>query len=282
MNATCCGAHPVTYTQGSYASYHPAFRVPQVRHSSLSPLPTKVLLDLGKMARLGCQALMIVGCAFLLAQAVRRRIRPDIAALGAGAVVVALGAELIPGVGQFYGASRLYQQALVILGLAFIIMADEILKRFPRVLRRPILAVIVLLAFLSSSPLSAQYLGSPELSLQLNNSGLYYDLYYVHGADLAGITWLDAHAGPNSVIFADRFATRKIVTFSSRPLVIVDNVLPQNLTPNTYVFEDVDNVTRGVAYDFVDGVEVPYKFPTEFVAAHKKLVFRDGNVEIFQ
>ena len=74
MNATCCGAHPVTYTQGSYASYHPAFRVPQVRHSSLSPLPTKVLLDLGKMARLGCQALMIVGCAFLLAQAVRRRI----------------------------------------------------------------------------------------------------------------------------------------------------------------------------------------------------------------
>jgi hypothetical protein len=75
---------------------------------------------------------------------------------------------------------------------------------------------------------------------------------------------------------------RKIATFSPRPISVVSSVLPRDISRDGFVFEDVDNVTRGVAYDCVDGQAVFYWFPTAFVKDHKRLVISEGNVRIYR
>jgi len=270
------------YPPATYRGYIAALQVPEALASRLPAQPTVLILKLGEASRFTLQGLMVAGCVLFVARALRAKTPVDFAALAFGALTAIVAASVLPAVGQYYSPLRVYQQALVVLGTSFMVAVCVASSRLPGRLQSPAVAGLVLLAFLSSSPLSAQYLGSPEASVQFNNFGLYYDLYYTHGSELRAIDWLAQHTTSSDIVYADRFATRKITTFSPQPISIVGNVLPYNIGRNAYVFEDVANVTRGVAYDFVDGKEVPYRFPTAFVAQQKHLVFSDGNTRIYR
>jgi uncharacterized membrane protein len=132
------------------------------------------------------------------------------------------------------------------------------------------------------TPLIPQTLGYGEAALALNDKGRYYDMYYVHQSEIDAINWLSDHANPDLPVYADWFAGRKIATFSNRPMWIVSNVLPQNITREGYVFVDVTNMQKNAAFVFYNGNELPYRFPMDFLKANKHLIYTNGQTEIWQ
>jgi uncharacterized membrane protein len=233
-----------------------------------------IVRDLVKLLLLG-------GALWLLAFRRRLNLRPDHAALIIGSVIVLLVGLVIPAVNSQYDAGRVYQQAVVVLSVAVVVGSMVAFRalRIPGVGR--LAALVVLLSYLSVSPLGAEAIGSGYANLQLNNYGPYYEVYYVHGEEVRAIQWLARNGARSTPSYADWFATKKIVAFSPRQIWIIDNVVPANITRTSYVFSDYTNVVDGVADGNYQGSIVGYAFPRG-MGEIKNLLFSTGDVKIFR
>jgi len=109
----------------------------------------------------------------------------------------------------------------------------------------------------------AQLLGGYPAQLNLNNSGVYYDVYYVHPQE-----WRPWTGWPASGHVADRRAGRQ----RQRPLHLQDagphrrnqvitNYYPTLLRQSTWVLIGTSTDQTGVAWFGIDGDLTPYRYP---------------------
>jgi uncharacterized membrane protein len=228
------------------------------------------------------KVLIVIGACWLIFAASTMRASTSLKAMVAANILMLVAVMALPFMSIDYDVMRAYQQFLVFLCIPAVIGAMVVTRFVTKRFWYGLTAGVFVVYSLFMTPFLPQALGYGEAAMSLNNHGRYYDIYYVHQSEIDAIEWLSYHGSPDVPVYADWFAGRKIATFASRPVWIVSNVLPQNITKDGYVFVDVTNMQKGAAYVFYNGNELPYRFPKEFLKANKHLIYTNGRTEIWQ
>lgn len=272
-----------TYPSADYAGYDLDRTVDVLLPSRFGPAVTSASSGLAWLLQNLMKLLIALGVCWMLFEVHRRRyLGRDLATLAAVNLALLAVATTVPVVRLNYDLLRAYQQLLVVLCIPAVLGCLVLFSRFGRRIRYWFVGGAFVLYFLVVSPMIPQIIGGSTAHLQFNNFGLYYNLYLTHESESASIAWLSAHGDRNVPVFADWFATKRIVALSDRPIWVVDNLLPQNITRDSYVFIDYTNRTTGAAYVFYDGHELDYSFPSDFVHSTKDVVYSNGSSEILR
>jgi hypothetical protein len=205
----------------------------------------------------------------------------------ASAIFVALQVVL-PVLSVQYGLLRAFQQSLMFLGIFTVLGSIALFAWLPsQVLRVAAPILLAVLFFLSSTGVITQALGGYYPQLNLNNSGTYYDLYYTHAQEIAGIDWLNnlASQTQNGRYFpvdiqADQFMFNKLGNYSS--LEATSDIYPGLIMKNSYVLLGYSNVMQNQATVSYNGNLITYTYPTQFLNQQKNLVYSNGGTEIYR
>jgi len=232
------------------------------------------------------QVFLFVGLAAALFSR-RRRFAPgwEFYAIAWGAAIVVLVQVLVPVISIDYGVLRAFQQALVVL-CPFVAFGTVTLFSWLR--GRWSLAAsagVAIFFFLSLTGVLPQLLGGYPPQLNLNNSGLYYDLFYVHPQEVKAIGWLTALVAtkPGAVqseVETDRYTFQRLQTFTGvNPNL---DIFPDFLTKNAYVFLGFQTVQKDQSAILYDGDIILYKYPTSLLDRQENLIYSSNGVHIYK
>lgn len=197
--------------------------------------------------------------------------------------IFVLGLALVmPLFSEDYSLMRAFQQLLIVLSLPAVIGAYVSLKLIFRKFAFQFATVFFVAYFLLLASFLPQLLCFGYAQMHLNNWGLYYDIHFSHQSEFDAINWLANHVNADLPVFTDFYARKKIEVFSPRSVWVVDNVLPQNINRDAYVFVDFTNKNKGLAYSPFRGNELSYRFPSEFLAQQKDVIYSNGETEIMK
>lgn len=187
--------------------------------------------------------------------------------------VVLLLFAILPDLSNAYGYGRLLCEALIILGIPFV-MGFKLLTAKLKKLQDPIMYSVIVTYFSITFGLFTQVFGGNP-SVTLNNSGDKYN-YYIHKGEVTGIDWTTTNAR-NQTVFADIYSQLRFESMSDINLSEVDyNVIPTAITQDSYVYMRKVNLNgRGTLYGFnyfSQGL-VDYTYPLEFLNANKNVVY---------
>jgi len=182
---------------------------------------------------------------------------------------------ILPQLSEDYSVTRLFQQTLVI--TAFVIVsALEFLLGFLGRIKIHVLALFFALLFLELSGFMPQALGGYVAQLSLNNSGQYYDLYYVHSGEVLASSWLLQHRGHQSVA-ADSYAA---IRFPQYPFEKAHPESPVFAPYAQYLYQDYANKNQRLYAGFINGDVIEYSY-TSPVATNGNLVYASQDSSIY-
>jgi len=190
---------------------------------------------------------------------------------------------VLPGSSIDYGILRLLQQGLILLVIPLMIGSLTIFSIFNKVhqsIKVYITSGIFIFFFLFLSGFIPQITGGYYGSLNLANSGFYYDAYYTHAEEIASINWLVSNKDKKTPIQSDWFTGKKIHTYSN--VYSVDGLLPSSIRRNSYVYLSYSNVHSGEIIVYVNGAPIYYKFPMQFLDDNKNLIYNNGGTKIYR
>jgi uncharacterized membrane protein len=233
------------------------------------------------------QVLVVVGVA-VVALGRRRRVRPplDYLELAVATVVVVLIQLVAPVLSVEYGLLRAFQQALIVLDVFIVAGVLACVPRVGERRRLQVAAGAALAFFASSTGIITQSLGGYAPQLHLNNAGTYYDIYYLHPEELAGADWLrhqtqSAATGDiQSEVQTDRYTFTRLA--DPKQLSRFNDIAPELLRPDAYVFLGYANVTKDQSTEVVASDLVTYRYPTSFLDEHKDLVYSSGGARVYR
>lgn len=152
----------------------------------------------GSIAKL-LQVLIIIGCIILwwrIKQHRHGKYDLYVLSLCAGSTLLLAALTVLPQLSVDYGVLRLFQQLLFILALpiiaAIVWLGSFLTKRISMIYASS--AVFLAVIFLHTSGFLPQVTGGYAPQLSLNNSGFYYDAYYVTDDERRSAAWLSSHA----------------------------------------------------------------------------------------
>lgn len=152
----------------------------------------------GSIAKL-LQVLIIIGCVILwwrIKQHRHGKYDLYVLSLCAGSTLLLAALTVLPQLSVDYGVLRLFQQLLFILALpiiaALVWLGSFLTKRISTIYASS--AVFLALIFLHTSGFIPQVTGGYAPQLSLNNSGFYYDAYYVTADERRSAAWLSMQA----------------------------------------------------------------------------------------
>ena len=136
----------------------------------------------------------------------------------------------------------------------------------------------------STTGLLPQLTGGYGAQLNLNNSGTYYDVYYMHPQEVAAVAWLYGKPGtlPAGIQVddnSDRFAFTAPSEVTGSQYLIDD--YPTTIQSSSWVILDYSIVQSDLATAFVDGDLISYKYPTGLLQRTKNLVYSNGKTKIY-
>lgn len=204
-------------------------------------------------------------------------------ALTISGIAVLMGQTILPPSAIDYGLLRLFQQNLIFLALPTILTLVALSAIFTKNTKAQTLicAVILLFFFFVLSGMFPQITGGTRPPLTLDNYGFYYDAYYTHPQEVASLQWLAANAVPGVTVQSDRyFSNIKMITYAG--IAPVAGLLPETIQKNAYVYLNYNNVVNGDVIEYLNGAVVYYKFPLDFLANTKNLIYNNGGSEIYR
>jgi uncharacterized membrane protein len=193
------------------------------------------------------QVLIAVGC-FVLWWRIRRRRHSKydlyVLSLCGGSMLLLIAITVLPQLSVDYGVMRLFQQLLFILALpiiaALIRMATLVTKDTTRVYA--FVSVFLGLVFLHTSGFIPQLTGGYTPQLSLNNSGFYYDAYYVTEDQKQAANWTcQSLPGPTPKAY-DAYAKLRVDTDCANHMV---STSPMDNFMHAYVYNYGPNVRDG-------------------------------------
>lgn len=208
------------------------------------------------------QILFLLGLVILFIKLRRKTTQQDtyFYALTISFLAILVLITLLPQLSVDYSVTRLFQQALVIIALPIIVATEFLLGFFGR-FKVYIVAGFFALLFLHLSGFVPQALGGYPPQLALNNSGIYYDFYYVHKSELVAAKWLN-QLDTHMQVAMDRYARMRFPEYPFLKQYAVDPVLSKNVSE--YLYQDYTNVHRGIYANYLRGnvIEYSYSSPT--------------------
>lgn len=276
-------ARGLPYLPYTYADYDPQIDSPVLLEPKVPGALEQVIYYLGEIIKKLTKAFILIGALWAIsARFGGAVIDQDFKALIKANIGILVLTVFIPLLSIDYGLMRAYQQMLIVLCLPAVIGALVSFTPFVKRFAFQATAAFFVLYFLFLSSFVPQLIGSGYAQMQLNNYGLYYDIYYTHQSEVDSIEWLAAHGDEEKPVFSDWFARKKIMAFSPRQIWAIDNVLPENITQDSYVYVDYTNKNKQAAYVFYKGREVNYQFPSSFLERQKDTIYSNGDTEIMR
>lgn len=209
--------------------------------------------------------------------------------LAAGCTCMIVLITVFPSISADYGVLRAFQQGLLFFSPMIVIGSMTIFKPLGRRRARTAACVVCLVVFLAATTLIPQILGNNNdlASLNLNNSGTYYDLYYKAPQDASAGTWLDEQ--PNLLRYPIQASWDDRKFFVTGPTVVngtavIGDEYPTLVDENSWVVLDHTTMSTGNAYSYdpTSGGVLEYKYPIGLLYKYKNLVYTDGGAEIYK
>jgi uncharacterized membrane protein len=225
---------------------------------------------------------------FLASRRIRRRVSHELVFLALGSLVMVGLFTIFPALSLDYGALRAFQEALILVAPLLVVGSLAVFSPFGEKWRFRISAVVCLGFFVSTIGLLPQVLGGYPAQLSLNNSGEYYDTYYMHPQDVAAVNWLAGKPGvlPDGLQASLGAGTADMFAFNSPATVngaqYVEDLYPVLIKNSSWVLLNYSIVHTGRAPLDSDGELIFYAYPKQLLEDNKNLVYNNGGDEIYR
>jgi uncharacterized membrane protein len=237
-------------------------------------------------AAYGEQIFVVAGViAFFVLRRLRRQVGWEFFCLCLGCVAVLGAVTVLPDLSVDYGILRVFQESLVLIAPVLVTGSIAIFRAFGEAWAPRIAAAVGVGILVSTTGLLPQVLGGYPAQLSLNNSGPYYNDYYVHPQEAAGTQWLSGQLGVlPSGVQATHAANRFLFTGpgSVTGQQFVEDAFPSLLRQHAWVILDYSILHGGLASVSYDGDIIPYKYPTDVLSDSKNLVYNNGGMQIYR
>jgi uncharacterized membrane protein len=224
----------------------------------------------------------------VVSQRLRRRMSREIFYFCVGTIFMLALVTEFPDLSVDYGILRVFQEALILIAPVLVLGSIVTFRPFGELWATRIAAVICISIFISTTGLLPQITGGYPAQLNLNNSGLYYDLYYTHPQEVSAVNWLARQPDVPAVLAAGVQASdpSNRFTFTS-PSDITGSeytmdMYPTLVTRSGWIILSYDAVHTGQATTGYNGNLLTYVYPIELLQINKNLVYNNGGAEIYK
>jgi len=192
---------------------------------------------------------------------------------------------VLPDLSVDYGVLRAFQEALIMIAPVLVVGSLTVFRAMGQVWARRIAAAVCIGLFISTTGLMPQLLGGYPAQLSLNNSGSYYDIYYMHPQEVAAVSWLAGKPGvlPGGVQAAfssDRFNFTAPSEVTGRQFIA--DIYPPLIRRSSWVILGYTTVRSGLASANYDGDIIDYHYPAGLLQSSKNLVYDNGGAVIYR
>lgn len=216
-----------------------------------------------------------------------RMLRRKSQALGADFVCLSLAGTamlscllILPVLSINYGILRAFHQSMIFLLLPMMLLLARATRHINPKVRTAVVTFGVTVLFLMFTGVFGQLLGGTSPQLSMNNSGLYYGLYYSSAADLRAFTWLKKHVPKESDVRAANFnkAFMHDPTYPfSKP-----GILPTQIDSETYVYLDPAQMLQQKLYANYDNSPLIMTFPRDYYDQVKNRIYSTTTTGVYQ
>lgn len=270
------------YPRTTYENYQPIVKYAQGELPEAATAP-KLFIFINLIRKL-IDLFTIIGVLWLLFSKYKKRTdNPEYLVMTLFGLLLLGVLIILPLTSIFYTTIRIYQQMLVILSLPTVLGALLIFKFFKKNYRLPLILMIFILYYAFYSGLIPYNIVGTGASLQLHNFGGMYEELYVHETEVKSSEWLFNNRAGSELIYADDRASYKLwFTNKIDTQRIIKDVFPQVIDKRAYVYCSYTNVMEKRGFVFIEGQEIGYNFPTEFLNQNKNKIYNNGSTEIFK
>ena len=175
-----------------------------------------------------------------------------------------------------YGVLRMFQQFLFILSLPIALGLNSIFFFVKTQKRIFFTGIVVIVLFLNLTGFISHLTGEYSPVMSLDNSGLYYNAYYVRKSDVFALTWLSENHVKNDPVDANIENTNIVLAYGH--VFALNEILPPVIRKNAYVFLQI-SVDRVVV---IDDSMLSYDSPRHFLDSNKNLIYSNGQDNIYK
>ncbi|HEY0360178.1 MAG TPA: DUF2206 domain-containing protein, partial [Mycobacteriales bacterium] len=192
---------------------------------------------------------------------------------------------VLPALSVDYGVLRSFQQGLFFFA-PFIAVGSVWVFSWAGRMRVPAASALALFFFLDLTGVLPKALGSYPAQLHLDNSGQYYDIYYVHPEERSAMSWVVGDAGHSaggqvqSEVQTDRYTFSRLQTLIERPPT--NDIYPTLVGKDSYVFLGYTTVRKNESTVFYRGDLVTYRYPLEFLQSTKNKVYSSDGASVYR
>jgi len=188
---------------------------------------------------------------------------------------------ILPYVSTGYSVQRLYQQLLVILALPAVVGSLIIFDLFKSKLGMKLIVVFFIIYAACYIGLFSYFTGNPPL--HVSNLGEAYYQYYTHEGEVASVLWLKEHYNEKSLIYADKLASLRLISFGYFNKRVINEVLPYSIDVNSYVYSSYSNtVEKRTFFQTKSDISISYNFPENFLLTHKNVIYNNKESIIYK
>jgi len=229
------------------------------------------------------QVLALAGVIYATYRLLRKKphaLGPDYVYLSLAGLVLLVFMVVMPVLSVNYGILRAFQQALIFLILPITLLLAKLGSRLWGWLRTCIATFGMILLFLLFTGLFAQVLGGASPTVSMNNSGLYYGLYYSSEADQRSFIWLKTHLSKGDDVRAANF-NRAIMHDPAYPFS-KGGILPTQIEAHTIVYFDPAQIQAQKLYTYHDSSPIIMEFTTEYYDSTKDQIYSTGSTGVYR
>lgn len=189
----------------------------------------------------------------------------------------------LPLISIFYTTTRIHQQLLVVLSLPSVLGGLQLFRFCKKRYRLILVLIIFILNYAFFSGLIPYNIVGTEALVQLHNFGGIYEEIYTHKTEVKSSEWLFNNRSGNEFIYADDRASYKL-WFSDKidTHKIILDVFPSVIDKRAYVYSNYTNTIEKRGFANIEGREIGYNFPIEFLNQNKNQIYNNGDTEIFK
>ncbi len=138
---------------------------------------------------------------------------------------------------------------------------------------------IAIFIFLNVSGFISEITGGYYTQLNLENSGIYYDAFYVHKSEIFSSLWLSHVIPKHYTIQSDEVGSNRLFVYGN--LYSTNAITPQSIRRYAYVYVDYTNRLGRAAILSVDR-SISIAFPLKFLEENKNLIYNNGSSQIYR
>lgn len=205
---------------------------------------------------------------------------------GAFAALTAVVAMvLLPTVSVDYGILRMFAQGLFWLAPFIAVGSVAAFGWLGKTTAVRISIGLATFTFMSLTGSIPQLIGGNLAQLHLNNSGSYYNNFYLHPQELAGLQWMGTQVDGSNVdvqseVASDRYVINRMSSYTGASGS--SDILPITLQKDAYAFFGDSGVKRGTVSFLYSGDLVTYRYPMDFLDQNKSLIYNNGGGRVYR